>query len=263
MLKWKLMLSTVPFAIGIVALAYLRAQWIPGLVEFADAAPLVTSAALIIGFMLSGVLSDYKESERLPGEISATLQLMEDRITANASNVTENELKDVRKKHFAVVNGISEWFINATEMEKCLQLIKVLSVNPIDSHLIDDANVLRRLLIRVDVIRRTSFIQSGYAILDLLVGSTLVTLIFANFKNLFQQILIVGFLALIYIYMIRFIRDIDDPFEYDASGAAGAAEVDLFPLTDYRARLEAAQNKSLLSRIRSKMRTLRVSSDSN
>ena len=39
--------------------------------------------------------------------------------------------------------------------------------------------------------------------------------------------------------MYRLIRDIDDPFDYDAHGAAGAAEVELYPLHEYRARLEA------------------------
>ena len=43
---------------------------------------------------------------------------------------------------------------------------------------------------------------------------------------------------MMFVYVVRLIRDVDDPFEYSADGKPqGAAEVDLFPLTDYRQRL--------------------------
>ena len=38
--------------------------------------------------------------------------------------------------------------------------------------------------------------------------------------------------------MYRLIKDIDDPFDYDVNGASGAAEIELYPLFEYRARLE-------------------------
>jgi hypothetical protein len=38
---------------------------------------------------------------------------------------------------------------------------------------------------------------------------------------------------------VRLIRDIDDPFEYGPNGEmAGGAEVEMFPLTEYRDRLQ-------------------------
>jgi hypothetical protein len=40
--------------------------------------------------------------------------------------------------------------------------------------------------------------------------------------------------------MLRLIRDIDDPFEYGPDlERRGAAEVDLFPLTEFMARARA------------------------
>jgi hypothetical protein len=45
-------------------------------------------------------------------------------------------------------------------------------------------------------------------------------------------------LTLIYIYMLRLIRDVDDPFDYSTDGKRkGGAEVELFPIEEYRERL--------------------------
>ena len=39
--------------------------------------------------------------------------------------------------------------------------------------------------------------------------------------------------------MVRLIKDIDDPFEYEEGGQKGCSEVELFPLLEYRERLKA------------------------
>jgi hypothetical protein len=50
------------------------------------------------------------------------------------------------------------------------------------------------------------------------------------------ELILVSFVTLIYTYMLGLIRDVDGPFEYSATGARGAAEVDLFPLDEHIAR---------------------------
>jgi hypothetical protein len=72
MIKWKLMLSTLPLVFLILAFTYVRSEiWqIASLFEFADTAPMITATALVIGFMMAGIMSDYKEGERLPADIT-------------------------------------------------------------------------------------------------------------------------------------------------------------------------------------------------
>ena len=48
----------------------------------------------------------------------------------------------------------------------------------------------------------------------------------------------VSFVALIYTYMYRLIKDVDDPFDYDVAGANGAAEVELYPLREGTVEME-------------------------
>jgi hypothetical protein len=71
-----------------------------------------------------------------------------------------------------------------------------------------------------------------------LVTIIIVLTLIARFKSVAAECLLVPFVALINIYMLRLIRDIDNPFDYEADGRDhGAGEVSLFPLAEYRERL--------------------------
>jgi hypothetical protein len=70
-IKWRLVIKTLPWVLLILGLTSVR-QYVLGiqsLVDFGDIGAILTAAALIIGFMLAGVISDYKESERLPATL--------------------------------------------------------------------------------------------------------------------------------------------------------------------------------------------------
>ncbi|MEI6171292.1 MAG: hypothetical protein WCQ45_02265, partial [bacterium] len=45
---------------------------------------IVAADVFLMGFLLSGVLADFKESEKLPGEVAATLEVMFDEATSMA-----------------------------------------------------------------------------------------------------------------------------------------------------------------------------------
>src|SRR5690349_24410620 len=71
----KLMLRALPFVVGAVALK--------GICLALDFHPLdlnpllsglVAANVFLLGFLLAGTLADYKEAEKLPGEIAASLE---------------------------------------------------------------------------------------------------------------------------------------------------------------------------------------------
>jgi hypothetical protein len=99
---------------------------------------------------------------------------------------------------------------------------------------------LRKAVSRIDVISRTGFLPPAYALLEVLLTMVLTLMMFAKFKNAVAEFVIVPTVALLNIYMLRLIKDIDDPFDFATDGSKrGGAEVDLFPLDEYRARLAA------------------------
>mgnify|MGYP000048778820 CR=1 FL=1 len=97
---------------------------------------------------------------------------------------------------------------------------------------------LRRLVTRIDVISRTSFLASGYALLETLVVAVIGLVLAARYKSSVTTYTLVTFVSMIFVCMPRLIRVVDDPFEYSSNGTTrGAEEVDLFPLPEYQARL--------------------------
>src|SRR3954468_4617784 len=80
LIKWKLLLTTLPFALVALAVKVVlhRAFAFEGVVEFSDIGVVLTGAVFLIGFMLSGTMADYKESEKLPGELACALEGFED-----------------------------------------------------------------------------------------------------------------------------------------------------------------------------------------
>ena len=82
----------------------------------------------------------------------------------------------------------------------------------------------------------TNFLSTGYALLEVLAVVIIFLLMIGKFDSELVRIIIVSFVTQIFVYMIRLIRDIDEPFEYAPDGRQGAADVDLFPLYEYQAR---------------------------
>jgi hypothetical protein len=109
------------------------------------------------------------------------------------------------------------------------------------SRCLSEQHNLRKIISRIDVIRRTQFIQTGYALLQMFVITSMALLVFSNFRNWQVQFLVVGTLAMIYMYLLRLIRDLDNPFEYEGGFVEGAtADVSPHPVLDFRDRLEAS-----------------------
>jgi hypothetical protein len=245
MTKWKLMLTTLPFTVVLLAMTYLRTQTlaIPALFEFSDTAPIITVTALVIGFMLSGVMADHKEGERLPAEIACGLQAIEDCIQADAVHLSENDLAALKQHYARLCQSVVNWLFNRENAEQSYAALRAIVLTQGTSPTfkvngLRNIDAIRRSITRVDVIRRTDFIATGYVLLDVFVTLTLGLLVFANFKNEIAQYCIIGSISLVYVYMLRLIRDLDNPFDYEQDGRAGVSEVDHFPIMEAIKRLE-------------------------
>lgn len=239
------MLTTLPFVLVILLLTYTRVYilLIPGLLEFTDTAPIITATALVIGFMMAGIMADYKEGEKLPADLACGLQSIDDCIQADIEHLTKADFAELVQINAKLHSDIINWLFNKEDAENSYAGLRAIiafraTSQAFKNNVVKSIDALRRSITRVDVIRRTDFIKTGYALLEVFVTITLGLLIFANFKNPIAEYLVVGAISLIYIYMIRLIRDLDNPFDYEQDGrCAGAAEVDYFPLTEAQRRL--------------------------
>ena len=252
MVKWRLIVKTLPFVACVIALALIRDYilQVKGVIQFSDVSPLLSAVALIIGFMMAGVLADYKESEKMPGEIATTLETLGDTVQVVVSLNNGGDVSQFEQAFRSLVSTVEDWFMRKVGVDQCyaaledfrkvIQLMHTAAGAGYTIRGLDQLNNLRRLITRVDVIIRTSFLPVGYALLDLLVGTTLILLLISNYSTPVAEYFLISLLSLIYIYLDHLIRDVDDPFVYASRETReGYAEVDPFPVTEYRRRFEA------------------------
>ena len=255
-LKWRLLGRTAPYAAAVLGLKLLLTYGakFEGLIALPEIRIIFTSGIFLTGFMLAGTLSDYKESERIPGRIASLLSGLEE-LSLTLAMQAGIDPNDIRRRILAIGRSIDDWFhrridddalhLRLTAYNDTIQaLVKGGGAPPIIGRAHQYLFDLRSILTRTHVISKTGFLPTGYALLELILVAITILLLLTKFASLVSTIFIVFFVELLYIYMYRLIWDIDDPFEYDEEAdsqqPAVGAEVPIFPLSDYLKRLEAS-----------------------
>ncbi len=249
MVKWKLMLSTLPYVVVVLAIKVgaERILGFEGVLEFSDIALVLTGGVFLIGFMLSGTLTDFKEAEKIPAELACTLETIED-VFVQAAVGKQLDLSAQRKSVLDCGEAVWNWLHRKVKQEEVYAALGRLGERILDleragagphaTRGMRELHTLRRHVTRVGVISRTGVVAAGYALLEVLTAAILLMVVVSHFKNLLTELVLVSFITLIFVYMVRMIRDIDDPFEYTEEGQVGAVEVELFPIKEYLERLK-------------------------
>jgi hypothetical protein len=248
LIKWRLMLTTLPATLFMICLklGLFYGLNFDGLVKFSEIGIVVTGGIFLLGFMLAGVITDYKESEKLPAELACAVETIDDIMMLGYQVKLNFDIQDLRSKlnsvtasmvdYFERKHGEEVVFSKISSITGIAQVMETAGVGSIISRMTAEQNNLRRLFTRVTVIKRTNFLSTGYALLEVMVVIIFTLLLIAKFDSVFVCAIIVGFITQIFVYMIRLIRDIDQPFEYSVTGITRAADVDLFPLLEYQRR---------------------------
>jgi hypothetical protein len=251
LLKWRLMLTTLP-VVALVVVAKLvmeRGFGLPGWVDFSDVSAVLAAGAFLIGFMLAGTMADYKESEKLPSELVTTLETIDDLIVVSAAK-KDFDAPPARRALLDLAARILDWLARRASIEPVHAAMAAMNVH---FQAMDQAgatahanrsivfmNSVRRAIGRIEVVSRTGFVTSGYAILEVMVVAIVLLLLASRFKTPVAEYALIPAITLIYVYMLRLIRDVDDPFEYGRDLVRkGAAEIDLFPIAEFLERGKA------------------------
>lgn len=248
MIKWKLMLTTLPITLVILAMkfAITHGMGYEGLVKFSEIGIVITGGVFLIGFMLAGTIADYKESEKIPSELACAIETIEDTLLLGHSFKGGYDLSEARRQLNEVTESIINWFKHGGSEEEVFRRINSITnlaltmekagVGAIASRVAGEQHNLRKLFSRVNVIKKTGFLVTGYALLEVLTIVIIALMLVSKFENETISIIIISFITQIFVYMLRLIRDVDEPFEYAPTGKARASDIDLFPLLDYDSR---------------------------
>jgi predicted membrane chloride channel (bestrophin family) len=206
---------------------------------------IIAANVFLMGFLLSGVLSDYKESERLPGELSACLENLAQEVSAIRMAKHEADVKPCLVLLAQISKDILGWFHKKHGTEELLEHVNALTPRFAEmepwtqatllARLKQEQGNLRRTLIRIHTIRETSFISSGYLLADIITIFLCLGLILARIEPFFESLFFVGVISYLMIFLLMLIRDLDNPFGYYERYSG--ADVSLKPLEDTTRRL--------------------------
>jgi predicted membrane chloride channel (bestrophin family) len=191
-----------------------------------------------MGFLLSGVLSDYKESEKIPGEIASSINSIYTELIYLYYDKKILNAKECMLYCQELTNSILEWF---HRNERTMVLIaKTRHLNSLFARIENDtqANYIVRLknemsnlsktIFRVDTIRDTKFITTGYQISISVTVLMCFGLVFSKIDPFYESLFFVGVISFLLIFLILLINDLDDPFAY--SKKYSTENVSLYPI---------------------------------
>ena len=208
--------------------------------EFISISPLHTSivagAIFIVGLMLTGTMSDYKESERLPTDTAAALEAIYregtfvkarwpafdlDRLTdilARVPHTLRGDLVDGTNNTINTVEELTDAFIEMDDLG--------VPPNYVARMKEAQAQIVRNLM-RVAYIQRIDFLPSAFTLVELILTLLIALLMFTQVASRVTDAILLGFISLIFLYILRLLRVLDSPFR--ASGA-GLDDVSLYQI---------------------------------
>jgi hypothetical protein len=195
----------------------------------------ITGAIFTIAVIFTGTFTDYKESEKIGGEMCSGLKaLYNDTFVIPLENgaplaMTRSHIRELLHQILTSFEH-NAWDIKAINraMDRVnddIGTLARLSVAPPQIvKLRVEMGSLDRLVNRVDVIIRTEFIPAAYAIAEVATAGVILVLLFVKVDPAIDGIVIFAVISIMLIALIFLIKDMDNPFEF---GEGTHADVDI------------------------------------
>ncbi len=245
--KWSLTLQIIPIVLAIILLKigvhYLGWE----IIKTNPFLPsLVSAAVFLLGFLIAGVLSDYKESEKLPGEIAVSLENIADELTMIYKTKQAESAKEfiIYVKDFS--HSLNDWFYKRIKTEEIYSKLRGFNDYFIELEKISPGSIsrmkaeqgnIRKTITRINTIKETNFISSGYAIAEGISALVILAMILTKLEPFWEALCFVIPVTYVLVYMIALIKDLDNPFEYSSRGERGD-EVSLEVIHEEISRLD-------------------------
>ena len=195
----------------------------------------ITGAIFTIAIIFTGTFTDFKESEKVGGELAASLKTLynDSRVLPLPDEAPARVLRaHVRDLHRTMSTCFKENTWNLPdinrEMNKINNDIRVLAylnvAPPLIAKLSNELGILDKMTNRIEVIIRTDFIPAAYALAEIATASVILLLLFIKIDPYLEGTIIFAVVSSMLIGLVLLIRDMDNPFEI---GVSTYADVDL------------------------------------
>ena len=209
---------------------------------------ILTGIIFILGFLLAGVVTDYKESEKLPNEMAGSLYAIwqEAEFIKKVQNLPSasgmiNRLKlfvpTLKNDFFLKENNELQKLLDALSDDVILLGKEGATPNYIARMKIEITN-LKKLANRITVIKSTDFIPSVFICIEAITIIFLTVYCLLAIDPWWGGLILVSIFTFVISAILLLIRDMEDPFEYDGSDEAKSDEVSLAVLDNFQKELE-------------------------
>jgi hypothetical protein len=247
--SYRVALETLVIVTVLVGLRWML--WSIGL-EGISTSPLTSSivagGVFVMGLVVAGTLSDYRDAERAPTDLAAGLYAILREAESFDKVWGKPDMPRLRERLIAVVTTLRS-DINAGNTRDCQLAVEDLSESLQE---LEDSDVpanyivrlraeqagLRKSLLRVYHIQREQFLPSAKAMITTIVVVILSMLLVTNMGGLAESLITLGFLSFFFLYLLRLLNVIDTPFKVGQERTDD--DVSLFLLTEFMVHAQAA-----------------------
>lgn len=246
--RWRLAFKTIPLIVVIIGIKFVvHFLGYEFLTLNSLFTAIISANIFLISFLISGTLVDHKESEKLPGDLASNIETMTDEGLIIYRNKKSQDAKIYLQKLLNLNQSLINWFYKKERTENIMRQINSFNDDflAFESQtqanfivrLKQEQNAIRKMVYRIDTIRDTSFLGTGYAIVEIMAFLLILGFVFIKIDPFYESIFFVSFVSFILIYMIYFIKDLDNPFGYHNEDNL-VEEVSLKPILDSQKRIE-------------------------
>ncbi|MEK9156748.1 MAG: hypothetical protein AAB448_01260 [Patescibacteria group bacterium] len=185
---------------------------------------LVAANVFLLGFLISGVLPDYKEAEKLPAEIAASLDAILDECRALYADKKVPAAKACIVHTGELAAMLDTWFHEKLRTRKIMAALSeyaelFVALEPHTqanflARLKQEVSSIRRMVLRVRNIREIHFTGTAYAVAELFTILVIISVLVVDAGSVLESLFITGLIAYVLSYMLLLIRDLDNPFDY-------------------------------------------------
>lgn len=220
---WRTFGQAVLAAGGVIALRYFldRLGW-----EFIPLGGLHTSiiagSFFVVGFILSATIADYKESEKLPAEFSATIENMYEDALSISQTYSKFDLDSFRTTLLSILATLQEDVIKVTRethhqifaLSNIFVEMERAGVPPnFIAKLKVEQGQLTKSLFRIYYIQTIQFIPSAYLFARVLSMAVIGLLLITAIEPAGAGLALTGLITFIFTYLFRLLQIISTPFQ--------------------------------------------------
>jgi predicted membrane chloride channel (bestrophin family) len=211
---------------------------------------ILTGIIFILGFILAGVVTDYKESERMPNDMATSLYILWQETciafktyqNAGATSL-QNKLKTfvpMLKKDFFLERNNKIYELLDSFNDEFAEMDKNVAP-PLMGRLRNEQAAIKKMLYRIEVIKDTDFVPSVFVSIRAITVLFLLMYCFLSTDpaTWWGGIILVSIFTFVIFSIIFLIADMEDPFEYDEDidSEMKSDEVSLAVLTKFHSSI--------------------------